>query len=56
MNATIEIVPSVLDRIRKTLVGLKMPRALESWSKLCASSSTVKPVRWRSSTLCLPKN
>ena len=29
MNATIEIVPSVLDRIRKTLVGLKMPRALE---------------------------
>jgi hypothetical protein len=24
-----EIVPSVLDRIRKTLVGLKMPRALE---------------------------
>ena len=29
MNATIEIVPSILDRIRKTLVGLKMPRALE---------------------------
>ena len=29
MNATIDIVPSVLDRIRKTLVGLKMPRALE---------------------------
>ena len=29
MNAAIEIVPSVLDRIRKTLVGLKMPRALE---------------------------
>ena len=29
MNATTEIVPSVLDRIRKTLVGLKMPRALE---------------------------
>ena len=29
MNATLEIVPSVLDRIRKTLVGLKMPRALE---------------------------
>jgi hypothetical protein len=29
MNATIEIVPSVLDRIRKTLVTLKMPRALE---------------------------
>jgi DNA replication protein DnaC len=28
MNA-LEIVPSVLDRIRKTLVGLKMPRALE---------------------------
>lgn len=27
MNATIEIVPSILDRIRKTLVGLKMPRA-----------------------------
>ena len=29
MNATLEIVPSVLDRIRRTLVGLKMPRALE---------------------------
>src|SRR5271165_5678491 len=29
MNVTLEIVPSVLDRIRKTLVGLKMPRALE---------------------------
>ena len=29
MNATTKIVPSVLDRIRKTLVGLKMPRALE---------------------------
>ena len=29
MNATIEIVPSIVDRIRKTLVGLKMPRALE---------------------------
>ena len=28
MTATLEIVPSVLDRIRKTLVGLKMPRAL----------------------------
>jgi DNA replication protein DnaC len=29
MSATLEIVPSVLDRIRRTLVGLKMPRALE---------------------------
>jgi hypothetical protein len=29
MNTTPEIVPSVLDRIRKTLVGLKMPSALE---------------------------
>ena len=29
MSASVEIVPSVLDRIRKTLVGLKMPRALE---------------------------
>ncbi len=29
MITTPEIVPSVLDRIRKTLVGLKMPRALE---------------------------
>jgi len=28
MTATLEIVPSVLDHIRKTLVGLKMPRAL----------------------------
>jgi DNA replication protein DnaC len=29
VTATLEIVPSVLDRIRRTLVGLKMPRALE---------------------------
>ena len=29
MTATLEIVPSVLDPIRRTLVGLKMPRALE---------------------------
>jgi DNA replication protein DnaC len=29
VSATLEIVPSVLDRIRRTLVGLKMPRALE---------------------------
>ena len=29
MSATLEIVPSVLDPIRRTLVGLKMPRALE---------------------------
>ena len=29
MTATLEIVPSVLDRIRRALVGLKMPRALE---------------------------
>ena len=29
MTPTLEIVPSVLDRIRRTLVGLKMPRALE---------------------------
>ncbi|MET4262549.1 hypothetical protein ABIC09_007529 [Bradyrhizobium sp. S3.12.5] len=27
--SSLEIVPSVLDRIRKTLVGPKMPRALE---------------------------
>jgi DNA replication protein DnaC len=27
--ASLEVVPSVLDRIRRTLVGLKMPRALE---------------------------
>jgi DNA replication protein DnaC len=29
MSANLEIVPSVLDRIKHTLVGLKMPRALE---------------------------
>jgi DNA replication protein DnaC len=29
VNTTMEFVPSVLDRIRRTLVGLKMPRALE---------------------------
>jgi hypothetical protein len=29
VSTTLEIVPSVLDHIRTTLVGLKMPRALE---------------------------
>src|SRR4029450_13268386 len=29
MRATLEIVPSVLDRLRSTLVGLNMPRPLE---------------------------
>ena len=29
MNAHPEIVPSLVDRIKQTLVGLKMPRALE---------------------------
>lgn len=29
MNAHAEIVPSLVDRIKKTLVGLKMPRAIE---------------------------
>ena len=29
MNAHPEIVPSLVDRIKQTLVGLKMPRAIE---------------------------
>jgi hypothetical protein len=29
MSPPAEIVPSVVDRIKRTLVGLKMPRALE---------------------------
>jgi hypothetical protein len=29
MNAQVEIVPSLVDRIKKSLVGLKMPRAIE---------------------------
>jgi DNA replication protein DnaC len=29
MNAHAEIIPSIVDRIKKTLVGLKMPRAIE---------------------------
>src|SRR4029450_5095363 len=29
MNAQVEIVPSLIDRIKKSLVGLKMPRAIE---------------------------
>ena len=29
MTAAPEIVPAILERIRRTLVGLKMPRALE---------------------------
>ena len=29
MSAHVEIVPSLVDRIKKSLVGLKMPRAIE---------------------------
>ena len=29
MNAHPEIVPSLIDRIKQTLVGLKMPRSIE---------------------------
>lgn len=29
MTAHVEIVPSVVDRIKQTMVGLKMPRAIE---------------------------
>ena len=45
---TLEVVPSVLDRIRKTLVGLKMPRALEVLNQAVrVSSSVAKPARSR---------
>ena len=47
MNATIEIVPSVLDRIRKTLVGLKMPRALEVLDQSGGPGSNSAPARAR---------
>jgi hypothetical protein len=43
MSATTEIVPSVLDRIRRTLVGLKMPRALEVLDQTMRSPRS----RWR---------
>jgi len=29
MNARVEIVPSLVERIKQTMVGLKMPRAIE---------------------------
>jgi DNA replication protein DnaC len=29
MNGQVEIVPSLVDRIKKSLIGLKMPRAIE---------------------------
>ena len=29
MSAPVELVPSLVDRIKKSLVGLKMPRAIE---------------------------
>jgi hypothetical protein len=29
MNAHLDIVPTLVDRIRPTMVGLKMPRAIE---------------------------
>ena len=56
MNATTEIVPSVLDRIRKTLVGLKMPRALEVLDQTVRQLERGEAVRWRLSTLCSPRN
>ena len=30
MSAHVEMVPSVVDRIKQTMVGLKMPRAIEA--------------------------
>jgi len=57
VSATVEIFPSVLDLIRRTLVGLKMTRALEVLDQTKRQlESAVKPVRWRSSTSCLPRN
>jgi hypothetical protein len=42
MTAHVEIVPSVVDRIKQTMVGLKMPRALEILDARCAASSGAK--------------
>jgi hypothetical protein len=56
MTATLEIVPSVLDRIRKTLVGLKMPRALEVLDQTVRQLERGEPVRWRSSIPCSRRN
>jgi hypothetical protein len=42
MSAHAEIIPSVVDRIKRSLVGLKMPRAIEILMPPCGGSSAAK--------------
>ena len=42
MNAHAEIIPSLVDRIKKTLVCLKMPRQSRSSMLRCVGSSKAR--------------
>ena len=42
LTATVEMVPSIRDCIRKASVGLQMPRTLEVGSGPCASASDAR--------------
>ena len=42
MSALPEIVPSLVDHIKQTLVGLKMPRAIEIFNVSCAASNAAR--------------
>ena len=56
MNAALDSAPSMIDRIRHDLVGLKMPRALEALATWFAASSTENSPLWRRSTSCSPRS
>ena len=57
MTAAPEIVPAILDRIRRTLVGLRMPRALEVLDRHGAPARTRRESRRsRPSTPCSPRS
>ena len=42
MTAHPEIVPTLVDRIKQTLVGLKMPRAIEILDVTCAALNAAR--------------
>jgi hypothetical protein len=47
---------AVIDRVKRNLVGLRMPRALESSTSPCAASSGARPPRSTRSTFYSPRS
>ncbi len=52
MSAPPELTPSLIERIRRDLVGLKMPRAWRRWTRSCAAWSMERSAPWKRSTSC----